>query len=155
MFKKLVVLFLMLTLVGVIFVHESADAKKASKGGAIAQEDLDKMSATVDDLTKKMYGNCLFSPEDNESLIDIKLKLDNQMLVASDPTLAPLYFKIGILLKSRDMKDDAVECFQTILENFSDTALAPKATAQLKAMGVAVAAPGAPGAAGAGATPAQ
>lgn len=143
MIKKLLVLFLMLTLVGVIFTFESADAKKSSKKGGISEEDMTTMSTTVDTLTKKMYGNGLFSPEDNENLIDIKLKLDNQMLVASDPTLAPLYYKIAILLKSRDMKDESIECFQTVLENFADTALAPKAAAQLKSMGVEVKAPAA------------
>ena len=37
------------------------------------------------------------------------------------------------------MQAESIECFQTILENFSDTALAPKAIANLKAMGVEVA----------------
>jgi hypothetical protein len=92
-----------------------------------------------------MYGHGLFSPEDNEHLIEIKLKLDDQMLVASDPSLAPLYYKLGVLLKSRDMKDDAVDCFQTVLENFADTALAPKASDQLKAMGVSIKLPTGPG----------
>lgn len=147
MIKKILVFMLMLTVVGAIFSYESADAKKSSKKGGISEEEMATMSTTVDTLTKKMYGNGLFSPEDNESLIDIKIKLDNQMLVASDPTLAPLYYKIGILLKSREMKDEAVECFQTILENFSDTALAPKAAAQLKAMGVEVKLQAKPGAA--------
>lgn len=131
----------MLALVGAIFGVETADAKKSSKKGGISEEDMTTMSTTVDTLTKKMYGNGLFSPADNENLIDIKLKLDNQMLVASDPTLAPLYYKIALLLKSRDMKDESIECFQTILENFADTALAPKAAAQLKSMGVEVKAP--------------
>ena len=135
----------MIVLAGVIFTFESVDAKKAAKGG-ISDDDMTKMSTTVDDLTKKMYGNGLFSPEDNEDLIDIKIKLDNQMLIASDPSLAPLYYRIAILYKSRDMKDESVECFQTILENFADTALAPKAAAQLKTMGVEVKAPVAPGA---------
>lgn len=140
--KRLFTLFLLLTVVGIIFSSvQSVDAKKSSKKGGISEEDMTTMSTTVDTLTKKMYGKGLFSPEDNESLIDIKLKLDNQMLVASDPSLAPLYYKIAILLKSRDMKDDSIECFQTVLENFADTALAPKAAAQLKSMGVEVKAP--------------
>lgn len=143
--KKTFIIVLAAVLLAVIFGLNSVDAKKAAKGG-IAEEDMTAMSTTVDDLTKKMYGNGLFSPEDNQNLIDIKIKLDNQMLIASDPSLAPLYYKIGVLLKSRDMKDDAVDCFQTILENFADTALAPKASAQLKLMGVDVKAPGTPGA---------
>ena len=144
--NKLFVLLLLGALAITIFGMESVEAKKSSKGGAIAQADMDAMSLTVDTLTKKMYAKGLFSPDDNASLIDIKLKLDNQMLIASDPTLAPLYYKIAILLKSRDMKDEAVESFQTILENFASTALAPKAAAQLKSMGVEVKAPAAPGA---------
>jgi len=133
-------------LVGVIFGFDSAEAKK-SKKGAISDADMTAMSATVDSLTKKMYGNCLFSPDDNENLIDIKIKLDNQMLIAPDATLAPLYYRIAVLYKSRDMKDEAIDCFQTILENFADTALAPKAAAQLKLLGVAVVAPTKPAAA--------
>lgn len=138
--NKLIILILLGALVGVIFGMETVEAKKAKKG-AISDADMTAMSTTVDTLTKKMYGNCLFSPEDNENLIDIKIKLDNQMLVAPDATLAPLYYRIGVLYKSRDMKDEAIESFQTVLENFADTALAPKAAAQLKLMGVAVAAP--------------
>lgn len=138
--KKILVLLLAVALFGVIFSFESADAKKSSKGG-ITADDVTSMSNTLDSLTRKMYGNGLFSPQDNENLIEIKLKLDNQMLVSSDVTLAPLYYKIAVLLKSRDMKDEAVDCFQTVLENFAATALAPKAAAQLKLMGVAVKAP--------------
>lgn len=146
MIKKLLILFLLLSVVGIIFSVDSVEAKKSKKGG-ISEEDITTMSTTVDNLTKKMYANGLFSPEDNEDLINIKIKLDNQMLIASDPTLAPLYYKAGMLYKSREMKDEAIDCFQTILENFADTALAPKAAAQLKLMGVAVKAPAAPGAA--------
>lgn len=146
MIKKILVLFLLLTVVGVLFSVDSVEAKKSKKGG-ISEEDMTAMSTTVDNLTKKMYANGLFSPEDNEDLINIKIKLDNQMLIASDPGLAPLYYKAGMLYKSREMKDEAIDCFQTILENFADTALAPKAAAQLKLMGVAVKAPAVPGAA--------
>lgn len=142
--KKLLVLFLIVTLVAVAFSLESVEAKKSKKGG-ISEEDMTAMSTTVDNLTKKMYAKCLFSPEDNENLIDIKIKLDNQMLVSPDPSLAPLYYRIAILYKSREMKDESIECFQTILENFADTALAPKAAAQLKSMGVEVKAPTKPG----------
>lgn len=135
--KKILIMLLIVAFAGTIFGLQSVDAKKAKKGG-ISEEDMTKMATTVDVLTKKMYGHCLFSPVDNENLIDVKLKLDNQMLIAADPTLAPMYYKIGILYKSREMKEEAVECFQTILENFADTALAPKAAAQLKSMGVEV-----------------
>jgi len=137
MIKKILIVFFVLALVGAAFNLNSAEAKKSKKGG-ISEEEMTTMSTTVDSLTKKMYANGLFSPQDNENLIDIKIKLDNQMLIAPDPSLAPLYYKVAVLYKSREMKDEAVDCFQTVLENFADTALAPKAAAQLKAMGVAV-----------------
>ena len=99
------------------------------------------MSDNIDKLTEKIYGRALLSPQDNETLIGIKIKLDNQMLVATSTELAPLYYKAGNIYKLRDMKPEAIECYQTILENFSDTALAPKARAALESMGVKVAAP--------------
>jgi len=139
--NKVLIIVLVGILVGLLFSFQSADAKKSSKKGGISDDDMTAMSTTVDSLTKKMYANGLFSPADNSNLIDIKIKLDNQMLVASDPSLAPLYYKVAMLYKSRDMKDEAIDCFQTVLENFADTALAPKAAAQLKSMGVAVKAP--------------
>lgn len=138
--KKLFIFFLIGALAIFAFSFQGAEAKKSKKGG-ISEEDMTAMSTTVENLTKKMYSRSLFSPEDNGNLIDIKIKLDNQMLVAPDPSLAPLYYKVALLYKSRDMKDEAIDCFQTVLENFADTALAPKAAAQLKSMGVEVKAP--------------
>lgn len=140
MIKKLLVLFFVGVLIALAFSFDTVQAKKSSKKGLTA-DDVTAMSTTVDGLTKKMYAKSLFSPEDNENLIGVKMKLDDQMLVSPDPSLAPLYYKVAVLYKSRDMKDEAIECFQTILENFADTALAPKAGAQLKAMGVAFVAP--------------
>ena len=63
------------------------------------------------------------------------------MLMSSSTELAPLYYKAGNVYKLRDMKPEAIECYQTILENFSDTALAPKAKAALESLGVTVTAP--------------
>ena len=99
------------------------------------------MSDNIDEKTKKIYGRALFSPKDNETLIGIKIRLDNQMLMAANPALAPLYYKAGTIYRLRDMKPEAIDCYQTILENFSETALAPKARAALEMMGVQVAAP--------------
>lgn len=134
--KKVFLLLLLIIFCFAIFALDTNAAKKSKKG--ISDEEKTEMETTIDDLTKKMYARGLFSPQDNANLISIKLKLDNQMLVSPDVSLAPYYFKLGILLKSRDMKEESIDCFQTILENFASTALAPKAMAQLKAMGVAV-----------------
>ena len=128
------VIFLLLTAI-------SLDVSAAKKSSKLSKEDIAQMSDTIDNLTQKIYGRALLSPQDNEELIGIKIKLDNQMLMASNPSLAPLYFKAGNIYKLRDMKPEAIECYQTILENFSETALAPKARTALEQMGVEVAAP--------------
>ena len=119
----------------------SIDVSAAKKSAKLSKEDIANMSETIDKLTQKIYGRTLLSPQDNEELIGIKIKLDNQMLMATNPSLAPLYYKAGNVYRLRDMKNEAIECYQTILENFSDTALAPKARTALEQMGVEVAAP--------------
>ena len=121
----------------------SIDVSAAKKSSKLSKEDIATMSETIDTLTKKIYGRSLLSPQDNEDLIGIKIKLDNQMLMATNPELAPLYFKAGNIYRLRDMKPEAIECYQTILENFSETALAPKARTALEQMGVEVTAPAA------------
>ena len=131
---SIITLFLLLTAI-------SLDVSAAKKSSKLSKEDIAEMSDSIDNLTKKIYGRALLSPQDNEELIGIKIKLDNQMLMAVNPALAPLYFKAGNVYKLRGMKNEAIECYQTVLENFSDTALAPKATAALESMGVQVAAP--------------
>ena len=116
--------FLLITAIGL-------DVSAAKKSAKLSKEDIAEMSDTIDKLTQKIYGRSLLSPQDNEELIGIKIKLDNQMLMASNPSLAPLYFKAGNIYRLRDMKSEAIECYQTVLENFSETALAPKARAAL------------------------
>lgn len=127
-------IFLLLTAI-------SLDVSAAKKSAKLSKEDIAEMSDTIDRLTQKIYGRALLSPADNEELIGIKIRLDNQMLMASNPSLAPLYYKAGNIYKLRGMKPEAIECYQTVLENFSETALAPKARAALEQMGVEVAAP--------------
>lgn len=130
----LITLFFLLTAI-------SLDVSAAKKSAKLSKEDIAQMSDTIDDLTKKIYGRALLSPQDNEELIGIKIRLDNQMLMAVNPALAPLYYKAGNIYRLRGMKNEAIECYQTVLENFSDTALAPKSRAALESMGVQVAAP--------------
>lgn len=116
----------------------SLDVSAAKKSSKLSKEAITEMSDSIDKLTEKIYGRALLSPQDNETLIGIKIKLDNQMLVSSTTELAPLYYKAGNVYKLREMKPEAIECYQTILENFSDTALAPKARAALEQLGVTV-----------------
>lgn len=148
--KKLLV-FLFIGLLAICALNLDMAQAKKSGGKGISADDIQTMSDDVNKMVEKMYEHALFSPEDNAKLINIKLKLDDQMLVASDPALAPLYYKLGMLYKNREMKDEATDCFQTILENFGSTAFAPKATAQLKLMGVSITVPTAKPAAGGGA----
>ena len=131
---SILTLFLLLTAI-------SLDVSAAKKSAKLSKEDIAEMSDTIDQLTQKIYGRALLSPQDNEKLIGIKIKLDNQMLMASNPALAPLYFKAGNIYRLRDMKPEAIECYQTVLENFPETALAPKSRAMLEQMGVEVSTP--------------
>lgn len=117
------------------------DVSAAKKSSKLSKEAVQQMSDDIDNITKKIYARALLSPQDNETLIGIKIKLDNQMLVATATELAPLYYKAGNVYKLRDMKPEAIDCYQTILENFSDTALAPKARAALEQLGVTVTTP--------------
>ncbi len=137
--KKLLTLTLAAIFVIIAFTMDASAAKKSSK--KMQPEVIAEMTTTIDNLTKKVYAHALLSPEDNQNLIEVKIKLDNQMLLLPDPSLAPLYYKAGYLYKQREMKQEAIECFQTILENFADTALAPKARTSLRAMGIQVAEP--------------
>lgn len=121
--------------------NASHAAKKSAKKSGISAAQMKEMSEDVDYLTTKIYSGSLFSPEDNAKLIKIKIQLDNQMLVSPDATLAPLYYKSGNLYKAREYKNEAIDCYQTILENFGDTALAPKALKELNQLGVKVNAP--------------
>ena len=130
------------TIVGFLLLSAiSLDVSAAKKSSKLSKEAITEMSDTIDKLTEKIYGRALLSPQDNETLIGIKIKLDNQMLVSTSTELAPLYYKAGNVYKLRDMKPEAIECYQTILENFSDTALAPKARTALESLDVTVAAP--------------
>ena len=119
----------------------SLDVSAAKKSSKLSKETITEMSDSIDKLTQKIYGRALLSPQDNEELIGIKIKLDNQMLMSPSTELTPLYYKAGNVYRLREMKPEAIECYQTILENFSDTALAPKARAALESLGVTVTAP--------------
>ena len=118
----------------------SADAAKASKSkkGGMNEKQISEINTSVNNLTKKIYTRELFSPKDSEDLINAKLTLDSQMDSDANPAFAPIYYRLANVYKMRGMKPDAIDCYQTILENFSDTAYAPKARKELKDMGIEV-----------------
>ena len=120
-----------------LWATDAGAAAKKSKGG-LSQEQLETMNNDLNNLTRKIYANSLFSPKDNETLINIKLDLDKAMLKSASAEYAPLYYMEANLLKKRQYKSEAIECYQTIIENFADTAFAPKARQELLKMGVKI-----------------
>jgi hypothetical protein len=123
-----------------VFVMNSNNECFAKKKG-LSKAEIQQYSDDLDGLTKKVYAHSLFSPADNQKMINMKLGLDNAILSGVKPEFAPLFYKMGVLLESREYKDEATDCFQTILENFADTPLAPRAVRELTKMGVKIQAP--------------
>lgn len=113
-------------------------AKKASKKKGMPADALNEIVVNVDNLTKKIYEKELYTPEDASNLISMKIKLDAQMDILPEASFAPIYYKIGNIYKMRGQEKEAIVCYQTILENFSDTAYGPKARDILSEMGVEI-----------------
>lgn len=116
-------------------------AKKTVKKKGMSQEALLELTEGVDGLTKKIYEREFYTPEDSKNLITLKLKLDEQMDILPEAAFAPIYFKIGNIFRMRGNERDAIVCYQTILENFSDTAYGPKSRDILTEMGVEIRVP--------------
>ena len=136
------VLFLFLLMVGLILNQAlPADAAKAAKKKGLAPEVIAEIVEKADNLTKKIYEKELYTPEDANTLISLKLQLDEQMDIMPEASFAPIYFKIGNIFKMRGADKDAIVCYQTILENFSQTAYAPKSRDILESMGVEIKVP--------------
>ena len=139
--KKLITLLFLLVFVFFIANIESANAaKKTVKKAApsIPIEELTAINTDIEKLTSKVFQNSLFSPEENAQIIQTKMKLDTHLLASPMTEFAPMYYKLGKLLKIRGYKTESIDCFQTILENFADTALAPKAKTELETLGVII-----------------
>ena len=137
--KAFIITLVLIIMAGIVSPHE-AIAKKKKKG--LSEEEMTQITTTTDSLLKKVYSASLFSPKDNESLIDLKIKLDGAMAIAPNPDFASLYYKAGYIYNKREYRDEAIECFQTILDNFSDSPYASRAMNELKKMGVKILAPG-------------
>jgi len=116
-------------------------AKKNVKKKGVSQEVITDITTKVNTLTQKVYERELYTPEDSKSLITLKLQLDEQMDNLPEAAFAPLYFKIGNIYRMRGNEKDAIVCYQTILENFSDTAYGQKAKDILTQMGVEIRVP--------------
>lgn len=139
--KQLLSILIPLTLIIALALNQvlPADAaKKEAKKKGVAQEVLDSMTTKINKLTKKIYAKELYTPEDAEELIGLKLQLDEQMDILPEATFAPIYYKIANIYRMRNQEKEAIDCYKTILENFPDTAYGPKSRAILEEMGVVI-----------------
>lgn len=139
--KKTLALLIPLMLVIALILNQAlpADAaKKNVKKKGVSQEVITDLTTKINTLTQKTYERELYTPEDSKTLITLKLQLDEQMDNLPEAVFAPLYFKIGNVFRMRGEEKDAIVCYQTILENFSDTAYGPKAKDILTQMGVEI-----------------
>lgn len=139
--KKTLALLIPLMLVIALILNQAlpADAaKKNVKKKGVSQEVITDLTTKINTLTQKTYERELYTPEDSKTLITLKLQLDEQMDNLPEAVFAPLYFKIGNVFRMRGEEKDAIVCYQTILENFSDTAYGPKARDILGQMGVEI-----------------
>ena len=141
--QALSVLVLFLFIVALILNQAlPADAaKKTVQKKGVSQEFIQDITTKVDNLTKKIYEKELYTPSDANQLIGLKLQLDEQMDILSEASFAPLYYKIGNIYRLRGQEKEAISCYQTILENFSETAYGPKARDILTEMGVEIRVP--------------
>ena len=139
--RQVLSIFIPLMLIIALVINQilPADAaKKSAKKKGVSQEVILEYTKKADDLTKKLYEKELFTPEDSGMLIDLKLQLDEQMDNLPEAAFAPIYFKIGNIYRLRGQEKDAINCYQTILENFAQTAYGPKARDLLIQMGVEI-----------------
>lgn len=93
------------------------DAKQATQSAV--NEGLMEASKTIVELTKKIYSASLFSPKDNDKLINLKLQLYD--LWSKNPTnreLAKPMYDTAVILKQREMYDEATELLNIVIENF-------------------------------------
>ena len=117
---------------------ETKEKKEKQEAPKVDEEQLKNMDQKIDLLTRKFYTRELYSPEDSDNLINLKLQLDTIMNTTPEPVYAPLYYKLGNLYKLRGMKAECVDCLKTVIENFSDTAYGPKAREVLSEMGITI-----------------
>lgn len=138
--KRVISIIIPILLIALFIFNQvlPANAAKSAKKKGVSPEVITEYTDKIDGLTKKIYERELYTPEDANQLIDLKLKLDEQMDNMSEAAFAPLYFKLGNIFRMRGEEKDAVICYQTILENFSDTAYGPKSKDILTEMGVEI-----------------
>ncbi|MGD9579991.1 MAG: hypothetical protein AB7V50_01340 [Vampirovibrionia bacterium] len=96
---------------------DSSEGKQATQ--TEVNEGIEQAKKTISALTKKIYARMLFSPQDNDKLIELKINLYN--LWTQNPTnkaLAEPLYSTGQLLIQREMYDEATEILNIVIESF-------------------------------------
>ena len=64
---------------------ETKEKKEKQEAPKVDEEQLKNMDQKIDLLTRKFYTRELYSPEDSDNLINLKLKLDTIMNTTPEP----------------------------------------------------------------------
>jgi len=94
-----------------------ADGKQATQ--TEVTEGIEAAKKTISMLTKKIYARSLFSPGDNDKLIELKINLYN--LWEKNPTnkiLAEPLYSTGQILIQREMYEEATEILNIVIDSF-------------------------------------
>ena len=128
---------LILTILFLIFVCQAGAfaAPTGTRRANLTNSQIQTISSTLDNFDLKIHTKSLFSPEENEELFVIKSKLDKQMSKKPEVSLAPLYYKAGKVFRAREYNKEALDCYQTVIENFGNTIYAQKSKKELARMG--------------------
>jgi hypothetical protein len=103
----------------IVTAQRSSNIEQKQATESELNEGIEDTQKIIKELTLKIYSASLFSPEDNDKLIGLKLKLYD--LWSKNPTnrelAKPMYETAGILNK-REMKEEAIELLNIVIENF-------------------------------------
>jgi len=97
--------------------EDDTEGKQATQ--TEVNEGVEEAKKTISLLTKKIYAKSLFSPTDNDKLIELKISLYN--LWTKNPTnktLAEPLYTTGHLLIQRELYDEATEILNIVIESF-------------------------------------
>ena len=84
--RNFVLIVVIISIILSFFCLNSVEAAKKTTGktakvSGMSQDQIEQISQTIDRLTRKVYSKSLFSPKENEELIELKIKLDNEILL--------------------------------------------------------------------------
>lgn len=103
----------------IIMAQKSGDSSGKQATQSEVNEGLDEAKNTISMLTRKVYSQSLFSPQDNEKLVDLKIKL--YQIWEKNPTnreLAEPMYNTAVLLQKRELFEEALEILNIVSESF-------------------------------------